>query len=266
MAILKRWNGSIYTPARRVLYWNGSSWVERCKKYWTGSTYAVAVTKELWVDDYVRGLWHLNEGSGTNAYDASGNGLTMHWGEYQESERPIWQSGGKPGWGALAFDMKRASINYSPHWNFGGGPFTIEAWVSGGGVRGNNEIVIGRYSGTTSWWLGYQENTGYPEFLLRNSAGTLKTIVWPSNIHTEAWHYLAAIKGSTHMRLFVDGTERVNDTHPGGSYDHASAGLQIGWYAGWNDYPSGFNLGELRLSHGIERLSTEIGSIWNANN
>ncbi|MBA7578729.1 hypothetical protein ES708_20594 [subsurface metagenome] len=69
MAILKRWTGSLWTPARRILYWNGSAWVERNFKYWTGSVWAIAVTKELWVDYWVRGLWHLNEGSGTNAYD-----------------------------------------------------------------------------------------------------------------------------------------------------------------------------------------------------
>ena len=269
MAILKRWTGSIWTPARRILYWNGSAWVEKNFKYWDGSAWRIAVTKEGWVDDYVKGLWHINEGSGTSSADSSGNGHTMNWGQYAEAERPVWMSGGKPGWGGLAFNVKHANVAYHSDFDFGTNPFTVEAWIHGGYTRPQNEVVIGRYSTALAWWLGYSANTGYPMWAMRNEAGTYKQISWASNIHNETWHYVVGVKDATYMRLYIDGTERANDTHPGGSYNHGSANVNIGWLEGtghaWDYYAAACNMGELRISKGIARTPQEILDVWNAN-
>ena len=267
MAILKRWTGSIWTPARRILYWNGSSWIEKNFKYWDGAAWQVAITKEGWVDDYVSGLWHLNEQSGTSSADATGKGHTMNWGQYATADQPVWTAGGKPGWGYLAFDQKKALVNYHSDFDFGTSPFTIEAWVSGGTINTTiNEVIIGRYSGTLQWWLGYHQSTGYGEFLVKNTAGSLADIQGSVNLHTEVWHYLVGVKDDTYIRFYVDGAQVAYTTHPGGTYDHATANVCIGWFEGTTEeYRARCNMGELRISKGIARTTGEIADIWNAN-
>ena len=277
MAILKRWTGGLWTPAKNVLYWTGAAWKERCMKYWNGSSWKVAATKELWVDDYVKGLWHFNENAGTSSLDFSGNGNTCNWGGYAAAERPSWTTGNNGS--CLYFDgADRARIADSVDWDFGAGSWTVECWMKTSvkvSPLGNNQVVFGAYhnGGNSSWWLGPRRTSGYAELsLVNNAGGDMGGILSTYNICDNVFNYVVGVvdRAAGKSRLYVNGYERGNATLSG-NLDTCRP-IDVGWYdvttigQPWNTYCYTGKTEDIRISKGIARSAAEILSVWQANN
>ena len=114
--------------------------------------------KELQADINTVGLWHFNEGSGSTAYDASGNGNNGTL-----TNGPVWNGpvDSKTGLGksSIKFDGVDDVINISDTTTLKNQDFTIEAWIKPNSVTGNHDIVV--QNKTTQYVALYTIGTGF---------------------------------------------------------------------------------------------------------
>lgn len=144
------------------------------------------------------GHWRLDEGSGTNVSDFSGNGLNG-----TTYNNPAWLPSGGYYAGALNFNSSSsqfvllpdtASLDVTDH-------FTLSAWINPGTANDSStHIVIGKDSnfsfGYRPWY--YNDNFG------------LYSLAWGKWIFTRVpkgtgWKHVAATYNGCRVRLYVDG-------------------------------------------------------------
>jgi hypothetical protein len=157
-------------------------------------------------DTFTRGLvayWSFDEGSGTTAYDASGNGNhgTLING-------PKWTQG-KIG-GALSFDGvdDYVNVSYSPSLNSPSvsQEITLEAWVY---YKGGSGMVIDRY-----WTGGPLSNRSYGfritpsvQFHYINSTGQETTFYSQDAVPQNTWTHVVVTCKNSRGRIFINGKE-----------------------------------------------------------
>lgn len=146
------------------------------------------------------GYWTFDEGSGSTAYDSSGNmntGAVVDAGGF-----PItWVNGMFNG--ALFFDSQTAVIvSNSPSLN----PFsaiTISAWVNVGGSGGGNTTLQILEKGATENQYGlFSTSPGQLEFLLPGVSNGVLITTAPSS---GSWHHVAGTYNGSSMILYIDG-------------------------------------------------------------
>jgi hypothetical protein len=168
-------------------------------------------------DTFTRGLvgyWSFDEGSGSAAYDASGNGNdgTLYW---MSTSSDAWTTG-KAG-SALSFDGSDDYVESSTNIVFDS--ITIEAWVKGDlygdGGSSSNEIVTINNGGTNKSLDAYTTGNGVTTATPRWEWGG-NTINASVTIDTN-WHYIVGIFDGTSgiKKLYVDGIERASGTGSG---------------------------------------------------
>src|SRR5262249_41591589 len=177
----------------------------------------------------------FNEGSGTTAGDASGNG---HTGVVTGA---TWTSSGRYG-GALSFNGTNALVTVadaaSLHLTSG---MTLEAWVDPSVVTSAWRDVI--YKGNDNYYLeGTSDQGGKP---------ALGSTISPSPVYGSAalaagtWTQLAATYDGSTLRLYVNGTQ-VASRAQRGSLPTSANPLQIGGDSLWGQYFSGV-IDEVRI-------------------
>lgn len=166
----------------------------------------------------VKGSWHLDEGSGTTAYDRSGNGNN---GTLYNS--PAWVDGkfGK----ALSFDGSNDYVT-TPIISNTLTDFTMEAWVKASSVPSNRRIVMGSGWNYNDWYIGINlsSNTGAPArkwlfWVASNSQ--IAYVAAPDEIVAGDWYYLVATYEGTTGKFYINGNyigsftfTRKTDTNP----------------------------------------------------
>lgn len=166
----------------------------------------------------VKGSWHLDEGSGTTAYDRSGNGNN---GTLYNS--PTWVDG-KFG-EALSFDGSNDYVQ-TPIVSNTLTDFTMEAWVKASSVPGDRRIVMGSGWQYNDWYIGINlgSSTGAPArkwlfWVAGNSE--IAYLAAPDEIVAGDWYYLVATYQGTTGKFYINGDSigsftftRKTDTNP----------------------------------------------------
>jgi len=149
------------------------------------------------------GYWRFDEGSGTTAYDSSGNGNdgTLIGGAQ-------WVEGQLGG--AIQFNGSNANIS-APHIPLDSRSFTITMWVnpvlytdqqlvfSQGGGGGTNVNMHFRLNGNGSVRMGFYNND------LDTPAGLIKDNNW---YHLTFWYDFE----NTNRRIYIDGVQAAEDS------------------------------------------------------
>ncbi len=151
------------------------------------------------------GYWKLDDGSGTTALDASGNG---HTGTLLNG--PTWIPGVVSG--ALSFDGLNDSVDVPHDAALDAYPLTVAAWVktSATGLGG----IVNKYY--PSSWNGYQIFTtggNLCAWYFRDASnaiwdGTTCTLM-TSGFNDNRWHHVAFVVDASGGSLYVDGVVKA---------------------------------------------------------
>jgi hypothetical protein len=180
----------------------------------------------------------FNEGTGSKAFDSSGNNNTgTLFGN------AAWSTGGKFG-GALVFDgASRVDIADSASLRLTTG-MTLEAWVQPAGtLTGWNTVVLKEQTGGLVYAMYGNTDTNRPSghVFVTAEVNTRGTVQVAANV----WTHLAATYDSSILRLYVNGT-LVNSIAVGGAILPATGALRIGGNAIWGEYFKGM-IDEVRI-------------------
>ena len=171
--------------------------------------------------------WSFDEGSGTTAHDATGDG---HEGTV---EGPKWTAG-KFGSG-LEFDGEASdcvSVPNSAQLQLGG-DFTLEAWVKPA-ASGESEPIIFK---ETPWFTSYGiyfglSETGHLEGYVGEEWELEKTVD-PTKLQKGAWSHVALTFDGSQLRLYVNGG--LVSTHAAEGAGSSTGPLSIGCAREWGD-------------------------------
>jgi len=190
--------------------------------------------KELYRNGTVAAIWHFDEGSGTTAYDSSGNGNsgTLING-------PAWVAG-KSG-SALQFDGTNKYVNISKIVLPSNNVWTAELWfkTSTSGTLLSEQDVP--YSSSPSSWdpFLYVETNGKLHGGICCGIPSLESSV---AVNDNNWHHAVfVINSTTYQKLYLDGQLIGTDTTitPEGPYNYVYVGngyaqywpnTNDGWY------------------------------------
>lgn len=157
-----------------------------------------------YLDPSIVALWHLDEGSGSIAYDETPNNND---GSISGAS---WTTGkfGK----ALSFDGindyvncgKDSSLNLSTN------DFTVESWVKVSKTNTQQQIIRKGYGVPTSGqgrWVLSISNTNRVRLVLEDTSGNLKVYIGNKIITDNKWHYICVVfDRSNEAAIYVDGT------------------------------------------------------------
>lgn len=161
---------------------------------------------ELYNPNGLVGWWPLTEGSGTTAYDNSGNGNNGGWAGTTIGNNGTYYGGGKVGIYAGDFDGSTDYVS-TPTSNFptGNSSISISAWINYSGTSRQIFYIYG---------LGITNEGVYLEVNDTNSCAVGKldvqllgggyNVCGPT-IAAGTWHYIAASYNGTQETLYVDG-------------------------------------------------------------
>jgi glucose/arabinose dehydrogenase len=177
--------------------------------------------------------YNFNEGSGTVATDASGNGNNG------TITGAAWNTGGKYGQ-ALSFDGVNdwVTINDSAGLDLTSG-MTLEAWVWPTSQSGWETVIFKEMAGDHAYVLySYTDNaTGRPTATIRRAAGS-STASGSAVIPVNAWTHLAATYDGAMLRFYVNGA-LTGSTAATGAIVTTTGALRIGGNNIWAEWFNG---------------------------
>jgi hypothetical protein len=146
--------------------------------------------------------WALDETAGMIAADSAGDNDAMVLGG------AAWQAEGKIG-GALVFDGKDDfARSAKPVLDPAQGPFSVIAWIKGGGP---NRVIVSQ-AGRTDWL--YLNQYGMLTTDLKSSGKDGKTLTSDAYVLDDQWHRVVLTWDGTNRTLQMDGAEVKRDTQP----------------------------------------------------
>jgi tetratricopeptide (TPR) repeat protein len=149
------------------------------------------------------GWWKLDETSGRDVADSSGNG---NIGKILNGE-PKWQtSGGKIG-GALLFDGKGDYVHIANESNFDfAGEVTVAAWIKVNQFDKEWQAIVTK--GDSSWRLQRHQDTGAIEFActgLQVPGGSPYGGLYGNKaVNDGKWHHIAGVYDGEKMYIYID--------------------------------------------------------------
>ncbi|MBU0509520.1 T9SS type A sorting domain-containing protein [bacterium] len=152
--------------------------------------------QEFATDSHTRLLIHFNEGSGTIAYDASGNNL--HGAIYGN---PEW-TGGRYGT-ALRYHGGPDGVNFGDSDLLKPPILTCEAWVYADSIPPGERLIVTSAKDYYGYALMLWES-GNPAFDCQSS-NTRHIAMSPDPLTIHRWYHLAGTFDGSTVRIFVDG-------------------------------------------------------------
>ena len=183
----------------------------------------VAALFDHWLEDVLAlAHWRLDEAEGDVAYDDAGDKDGVRHGD------PNWRATGGSMGGALEFDGIDDYVSTDYILDPAEGPFSVYAWVKGGGPQ---EVVISQSNGMGNGW----------SWLCVDSAGNLMTdlrakaargfhppLISDFAITDGDWRRIGVVWDGTYRYLYVDGAEVKKDSEPQPPLSGADGGLYFG--------------------------------------
>jgi hypothetical protein len=163
------------------------------------------------------GYWEFDEGSGSEAHDASGHGNDGSW----QGTGPYYSSASKVGSCAGLFN---GTDHYVKINNFVGLPtsfsaLTIMAWIK---TSTSSETVIGDNTPGCGYSFSLSINgpycspgTGIPCGYNAADARYNQTYNPSITVNDNLWHYLAMVSGNGTQTLYVDGSPVASSSYTG---------------------------------------------------
>lgn len=182
--------------------------------------------------------WAFNEGTGTSAADASGNGNTG------AITGATWTTSGRFG-AALTFNgtSNSVGVNDAASLDLTSG-MTVEAWVYPTTLSGWRTVLMKEGSGGLAWTLYGHDNGPHPAVTV-NTGGADQSLAGAQQLTLNTWTHLAATYDGTTLRLYVNGTQTSTRT-VGGNLLTTAGALRIGGNAVWGEYFAG-RIDEVRI-------------------
>lgn len=153
--------------------------------------------------------WPLDEGSGTTAADASGNG---HDATLTGSPLPVWVSMADDK--ALQFDGSQNYAETAASDAFQGSTITIEARIRILSSSNDNTMIVtalNNWDASDGWFLNWSRVGGYIQF--QGRIGSIILITAP-DVNDGAWHHIAVVGQSGSVAVYIDGLVRGTGTLP----------------------------------------------------
>jgi hypothetical protein len=218
----------------------------------SNSTSACATTFTGTTNANLLAYWTFDEGSGTIAYDYSGNSNTGT------------VTLGSGGWtngiinGALSFDGESTEVTVpnSSSLNPING-ITVAAWVNAGGFWSSGSRILEKGASDNQYAL-LINNSGSLEFLV---AGVSNLITSPPSV--SAWHHVAGTyDGSSVISLYIDGQLAAQQS-VGGALPVTTDSLAIGNKPNGNPGDDFFgSIDDVRI-YGSALTATQIAQLYN---
>ena len=227
----------------------------------------IALTNTADADPSLVGWWRLDEGSGTTAYDSSGNGRhgTL-------SGNPQWVTG-KIG-GALEFDGQGDDRVSLGSFEVTGNAITIACWFKADNLDtpGNDPRMVSKAIGGANdqhWFMvssSRQSGIKVLRFRLKTdgTTGEIKADTTTGTIELNEWIHVATTWNGVTMRIYKDGVE-VGSLAKGGTLStNPAANVAIGNQPiGAEDRPFDGIIDDVRI-YNYARTPSQILQDYNA--
>ena len=160
------------------------------------------------------GWWKLDETSGRDVADASGNG---NIGKILNGESRWQPSGGKIN-GALLFDGKGDWVHIANESNFDfTGQVTVSAWIKVNRFDREWQAIVTK--GDSAWRIQRNENQDTLEFACSGLAipggNQWGALYGNSSVNDGKWHHIAGIYDGEKMYIYIDGNVDVSQPASG---------------------------------------------------
>ena len=228
------WNRTLSADEIRELY-------ESTVPYSTQTNFSMSETNsnddDVYYDFYRNGtvsaIWHFDEGSGNYTFDETGNNNT---GRLQNSTHgvPKWKSGTDCKYGGcLEFDAvgDYVVIPYSSNLNFTKfDQLTAETWVK---FNTTNPSYSFQTLMQKDWnmfrlLLG---NDSRLDFNVWNTSGNNTWLSDNTVLSANQWYHIVAVLNTTHLKIYINGTETSSSDWVGGPIYDNSQPLTLGRYS-----------------------------------
>lgn len=204
------------------------------------------------------GYWPLNEGSGSTAIDASGNGYNGTWNGTQTGTSGYYSSGYNQTW-AGTFDGVSDYINTGNNAPLITGAFTSAAWVKSNNFANWEDIVDKGSQYLRNSEIALSQTTGAP-YVSFTQSGSYKSCIATGSYSTGIWYFVVGTYDGSNERIYVNGV-LSNTCAVTGNQDTSSDARIIGEIAGM-DYFSGL-IENVRI-YNRALSAAEIQTIYNA--
>ena len=190
----------------------------------------VLITFEMSMASSLVGYWKFNEGEGTIAYDASGNG-----NDGTLLNGVTWVDGieGK----AVSFDGidDYIYIPDAPSLNVSGEELTFAAWIYSPGFQNYGYIIgkaqIGGPWSDMAWWL-LPKTDGAIRYAINSGGSTVERWDIPVGLTINEWQHVAVVYDGSYMRFYHNGI--VDDSFPKTGNLHVNNGPIVIGLDAWN--------------------------------
>jgi len=160
------------------------------------------------------GWWKLDETSGRDVEDASGNG---NFGKML-SGSPKWQSSGGKTNGALLFDGKGDYVHMANESSFDfTGEVTVAAWIKVNRFDREWQAIVTK--GDSAWRLQRHQDTAAIEFACSGlqipSGSPYGGLYGNKAVNDGKWHHVAGVYDGEKMYIYIDGVVDVSQPASG---------------------------------------------------
>jgi len=192
-------------------------------------------------DENLVGYWSLDEGSGSKAYDGSGN---SNDGTLTNMEEADWVDGivGK----ALDFDGSNDYIDFGVAEYSRIDTFSISAWIKPTTLKNNSSILTNFSSGYHGWRFQYTDSGTLTFLCVKNSDGGLQMVYSTDSISAGIWQHVAMKKSGTTVTFYINGELAGSGELAEATLDDATGHLKIAYEANNAAYLDGL-IDEIRF-------------------
>jgi acyl-CoA thioesterase I len=165
--------------------------------------------------------WLFDETEGDVAADQTGQfDATLHGG-------PVWRPDGGAVGGALELDGVDDYVSAGDLLHPADGPFTVFAWVQGGGP---GQVILSQANDSDGAiaWLGTDATTGMLMTAIRDTGRFTKPLVSEVDIADGNWHHLRLVWDGLRRFVYVDGQEALADTRDLGTLKYSRRDFFLG--------------------------------------
>lgn len=145
------------------------------------------------------GWWRFNEGTGTNAFDLSGNGNT---GTLSGSTLPVWTNGVFGGALYVTTTHSYVLVNSSSSLDITN-DITVSCWVKGGSQSGAKGIVTKDGGSVQGWMLFWV--SGKCQFDARAASSYNSSGASTNGIDTGTYHMVTGERTGSMLSIWIDG-------------------------------------------------------------